>query len=72
MLSPGDNVTVLMKKSMGYTALFLGYVFPFILVITVLIILAALPVTGINCRTWIAGYTYSILSDSLFFQKQDQ
>ena len=44
-LSPGDNVVVLMKKSMGYAALFLGYVFPFILVITVLIILAALPVT---------------------------
>ena len=40
-----DNVVVLMKKSMGYGALFLGYVFPFILVITVLIILAALPVT---------------------------
>lgn len=44
-LSPGDNVVVLMKKSMGYAALFLGYVFPFILVITVLIILAALQVT---------------------------
>jgi len=44
-LSPGDNVVVLMKKSMGYAALFLGYVFPFILVLTVLIILAALPVT---------------------------
>ena len=43
--SPGDNVVVLMKKSMGYSALFLGYVFPFILVITVLIILAALQVT---------------------------
>ena len=42
--NPGDNVTVLMKKSMGYTALLLGYVFPFILVIAVLIFLVMLSV----------------------------
>ena len=46
-LSPGDIVIVLMKKSMGYTALFLGYIFPLILVISILIILAALPVPEI-------------------------
>ena len=37
--NPGDNVTVLMKKSMGYAALLLGYVFPFIIVIAVLVVL---------------------------------
>jgi sigma-E factor negative regulatory protein RseC len=44
-VNPGDNVTVLMKKSMGYSAVLLGYVLPFILVITVLIVLvsAAVP-----------------------------
>jgi sigma-E factor negative regulatory protein RseC len=40
-LAPGDNVTVLMKKSTGYKALLLGYIFPLILVMVILIILAA-------------------------------
>ena len=46
-VSPGDNVTVLMKKSMGYAALFLGYVFPLILVVAILIILIELTVSEI-------------------------
>jgi len=29
-LSPGDNVTILMKRSMGYKAMFLGYLLPLI------------------------------------------
>jgi positive regulator of sigma E activity len=41
-LSPGDNVTVLMKRSMGYTALFLGYILPFILLVSFLITLVSL------------------------------
>ena len=41
-VSPGDNVTVLMEQSTGYAAVILGYVFPVILVISVLIILASL------------------------------
>ncbi|MCJ7447845.1 MAG: SoxR reducing system RseC family protein [Bacteroidales bacterium] len=41
---PGDNVTVIMKKSMGYTAVALGYVFPLLVVITILIILASFSV----------------------------
>jgi sigma-E factor negative regulatory protein RseC len=40
-LSPGDHVTVVMKKSAGYAAVMLGYVFPLILLILVLIILAS-------------------------------
>jgi positive regulator of sigma E activity len=37
-LKPGDKVTVLMKQSMGYAALLLGYLLPLISVIAVLII----------------------------------
>jgi positive regulator of sigma E activity len=47
-LSPGDNVTVLMKKSLGYAALFLGYVIPLILVMSILITLVALPVPEVT------------------------
>jgi len=41
-VSPGDKVTVLMKQSAGFTALFFGYVFPLILVLVILIILISL------------------------------
>ncbi|MDQ1296178.1 MAG: hypothetical protein QG576_882 [Bacteroidota bacterium] len=41
-LLPGEQVTVLMKKSMGYSAVMLGYVIPLILVITLLIILGSM------------------------------
>ncbi len=41
-VTPGDNVTVLMKRSMGYTALFLGYIIPLALLIITLIVLISL------------------------------
>jgi sigma-E factor negative regulatory protein RseC len=41
-VSPGDTVTVLMKKTMGYSAVFLGYLFPLVLVVIMLIILTSL------------------------------
>jgi positive regulator of sigma E activity len=37
-LKPGDKVTVLMKRSMGYAALLLGYLLPLIFIIAVLVI----------------------------------
>lgn len=43
-VNPGDQVTILMKQSMGYSALFLGYIFPVIAVIAVLITLVSLKV----------------------------
>jgi len=46
-VTAGDDVTILMKKSMGYSAVLLGYVFPFILVVVVLIMLVALSVSEI-------------------------
>jgi sigma-E factor negative regulatory protein RseC len=41
-VNEGDNVTVSMKQSTGFIALFLGYVLPLIIVITSLIILVSL------------------------------
>ncbi len=38
---PGDPVTILMKQSMGYSAVFLGYLFPLIIVIALLITLTS-------------------------------
>ncbi len=38
-VSPGEKVTVLMKQSAGFTALFFGYVLPLVLVLVILIIL---------------------------------
>jgi len=37
----GDNVNVTLKQSLGFRALFLGYVLPFILVLLILIILSS-------------------------------
>jgi positive regulator of sigma E activity len=41
-VAPGDNVTVIMERSMGYRALFLGYILPMILFIGALILFTAL------------------------------
>jgi positive regulator of sigma E activity len=38
----GDIVTILMERSMGFTALFLGYVIPLFAVLTTLVILSSL------------------------------
>lgn len=51
-VKPGDKVTILMKQSMGYAALFLGYILPLVAVITVLIILIS-----INTPELLAGLT---------------
>ena len=37
----GENVRVILAKSLGFKALFLGYVMPFLLVLTMLLILTA-------------------------------
>jgi sigma-E factor negative regulatory protein RseC len=47
-VSPGDKVTVSMMQSAGFAALFLGYVFPFILVMAILIILVSVSVPELN------------------------
>ncbi len=42
---PGDTVEVQMDQSMGFTALFLGYVLPFLVVFISLIILISLSIS---------------------------
>ncbi len=43
-LSPGDRVMVVMEQSLGYRALLLGYILPFITVLIILITLTSLSV----------------------------
>ena len=43
-VKPGDVVTILMMQSMGYAALFLGYLLPLIIVVTLLITLVSFKV----------------------------
>jgi positive regulator of sigma E activity len=40
--TPGDNVTISLKKSLGYRALLLGYLLPFLLLMVILITSVAL------------------------------
>ena len=69
-VEPGDTVTVLMKKSMGYAAVMLGYVVPIILVIGLLLILGSMslpePIIGLGSLGILVPY-YLIL---WFFRKQ--
>jgi sigma-E factor negative regulatory protein RseC len=51
-VKPGDSVTVLMKQSMGYVALFFGYLLPLLILILSLIIMIRLDVPEL-----IAGLT---------------
>ncbi|MCX6301301.1 MAG: SoxR reducing system RseC family protein [Bacteroidia bacterium] len=61
---PGDNVTILMKQSTGYSAVFLGYVLPLILVVALLIILASLSVSeltaGIGALAILIPYYFTL------------
>ena len=47
-VKPGDSVTVLMKQSMGYAALLLGYVLPIIVVVACLSILVSCKVPELS------------------------
>lgn len=63
-VKPGDAVTILMKQSMGYSALFLGYILPFLLILTMLITLVSFKVpelmTGLISLAILLPY-YSVL-----------
>ncbi len=41
----GENVKVILKQSLGFKALFLGYVFPFLAVLITLIVLTSLNIS---------------------------
>lgn len=65
----GDAVTVVMKQSMGFRALFLGYLLPFLIVLAVLITLTSLsvsePVSGLAAVLSLVPYYLSI-----YFKKE--
>jgi sigma-E factor negative regulatory protein RseC len=56
----GEEVNVILKQSLGFRALFLGYVLPFILVLTILIVLTIITnneaVAGISALSVLAPY----------------
>lgn len=63
-VSPGDRVKVLMKKSMGYSAVFLSYIFPLILILIILIILLSIHLSEVVAglgSVGILGIYYLIL-----------
>ena len=47
-VSPGDNVTILMKPATGYKAVALGYLGPLVIIITGLVVLAAMSVDELS------------------------
>ena len=47
-VSNGDLVTVMMKQSMGYAAVVLGYIMPLVIVILTLIILISFSITELT------------------------
>jgi sigma-E factor negative regulatory protein RseC len=63
-VSQGDIVTVLMEQSMGYSALLLGYILPFILLLTSLFTFISLRLTeltsGVLSLAVLVAY-YSVL-----------
>jgi len=69
-VKPGDKVTVLMKQSMGHTALILGYIVPLFLVVISLVILVSVKISelyaGLSSVAIVILY-YTIL---YFFKKQ--
>lgn len=60
----GEEVNVTLKQALGFRALFLGYVLPFILVLTLLILLTALThneaIAGIGALSVLVPY-YAVL-----------
>ncbi len=60
----GEKVLVVMKRSMGFRALFLGYLLPFVIVMLILIVLTSLsvsePVSGITALLSLVPY-YTII-----------
>ena len=56
----GDEVNVILKQTLGFRALFLGYVLPFILVLFILIILTAITnneaISGIGALAVLVPY----------------
>ena len=60
-LTRGDKVSIIMKRSMGNKAVILGYMIPFLLLITVLLVLSSLLI-----KEWITGLTAVLILVSYY------
>lgn len=63
-VSSGDPVTIVMQQSMGFRALFLGYLLPFLIVLSILITLTSLsvsePVSGMAALLSLVPYYLTV------------
>jgi sigma-E factor negative regulatory protein RseC len=67
---PGDPVTILMKQSMGYSALFLGYILPFFLIIASLIILSSIEFAELTAGLFSLAMLVPYYTILFLFRKQ--
>lgn len=69
-VAPGDNVTILMTRSMGYRAIVLSYLVPLIIVILSLSILISLSVTELISGLVSIGILIPYFTILYLFRKQ--
>lgn len=68
-LRPGDHVVVTMKQSLGYSALFIGYLMPLLIVLLILIILISLSVNELYAGLLSIGVLIPYYSGLFFYRK---
>lgn len=68
-LQEGEHVTISLKKSLGYRALFLGYLLPFLVLLTTLII--TLAVTGNESLSALAAITTTVLYYYILYKNRE-
>ena len=73
-VNPGDEVNVVMEESIGYIAVFMSYILPFILIISVLIVSYVFTlndiVTGISILLLLTAYFFIIYMFRNSFEKK--
>jgi positive regulator of sigma E activity len=68
-VKPGDHVVVTMKQSLGYSALFIGYLMPLLIVLLLLIILISLSVNELYAGLLSIGVLIPYYSALFFYRK---
>lgn len=65
----GDNVTVTMEQSLGYSALFIGYLMPLLLVVFLLVILISLSINELSAGLISIGVLIPYYSGLFLYRK---
>jgi len=68
-VSPGDHVIVTMKQSLGYSALFLGYLMPLFIVVLLLVILISLSINELTAGLFSIGVLIPYYSGLFVYRK---